>query len=64
VPLITPVLWTLDFGQSATREKCKKTQSTINVRLLAGAGSFWTGQHTCPSFSVLESIGTVMEGLP
>jgi hypothetical protein len=40
----TPVMWTLGFGQSATRKQCKKTQSTINVRLLAGTGGFWTGQ--------------------
>jgi hypothetical protein len=49
-----PVLYTPGLGQSATRKKCKKTQSKINIRLLAGAEGFWTGQQTCRSFSLLK----------
>ena len=40
----TPVMWTPGLRHSAARKKCKKTQSKINVRLLAGTGGFWTGQ--------------------
>jgi len=28
----------------------------INVRLLAAAGGFWTGQHTCRNFSLLGDL--------
>ena len=42
--LKTPVMWTPGLRHSAARKKCKKTQSKINVRLLAGTGGFWTGQ--------------------
>ena len=40
--------------QSATRKKCKKTQSKIIVRLRAGTGGFWTGQHLCRSFALFR----------
>jgi hypothetical protein len=39
-----PVMWTPGLRHSAARKKCNKTQSKINVRLLAGTGGFWTGQ--------------------
>jgi hypothetical protein len=41
---LSPVMWTPGLRHSAARKKCKKTQSKINVRLLAGTGGFWTGQ--------------------
>jgi hypothetical protein len=39
-----PVMWTPGLRHSAARKRCKKTQSKINVTILAGTGGFWTGQ--------------------